>query len=67
MHRFPSVRPAAGERPCTCLTYRRCPIMLQTTQPAFATSEGLRVLLVRLHDAGPGAWRTDPEAAALMP
>lgn len=34
--------------------------------PAFASSEGLRALLVRLHEAGPGAWRTDPEAAELM-
>jgi hypothetical protein len=32
----------------------------------FARSEGLRRLLVRLHAAGPGAWREDPEAAALM-
>jgi len=40
--------------------------MLHSPQPAFATSEGLRVLLIRLHDAGPGAWRSDPEAAALM-
>ncbi|GAA1050945.1 hypothetical protein [Arthrobacter russicus] len=35
-------------------------------EPAFAGSEGLRVLLERLHKAGAGAWRTDPEAAELM-
>lgn len=34
--------------------------------PAFAAPEGLRSLLRRLHDAGPGAWRHDPDAAALM-
>lgn len=33
---------------------------------AFAAPEGLRSLLRRLHDAGPGAWRHDPDAAALM-
>lgn len=32
----------------------------------FEDSEGLRALLTRLHEAGCGAWRTDPEAAALM-
>lgn len=32
----------------------------------FTRSEGLRALLVRLHEAGPGAWRDDPEAAELM-
>jgi hypothetical protein len=32
----------------------------------FAAPEGLRALLQRLHDAGPGAWRRDPDAAALM-
>ena len=37
-----------------------------TAEPAFADPEGLRTLLVRLHDAGPGAWRHDREAAALM-
>lgn len=36
------------------------------TGPAFADGEGLRALLVRLHRAGPGAWRHDREAAALM-
>lgn len=32
----------------------------------FTTSEGLRTLLHRLHDAGPRAWRTDAEATELM-
>ncbi len=32
----------------------------------FENSELLRVLLTRLNDDGPDAWRTDPEAAALM-
>ncbi len=32
----------------------------------FEDSEALRALLNRLHEAGRGAWRNDPEAAALM-
>jgi hypothetical protein len=32
----------------------------------FASPEGLRQLLYRLHDAGPDAWATDPEAEALL-
>jgi hypothetical protein len=32
----------------------------------FEDSEGLRALLNRLHAAGHGSWRGDPEAAALM-
>ena len=36
------------------------------TRPSFESSEGLRELLNRLHRAGGGAWRFDPEAAALM-
>lgn len=36
------------------------------TTPAFATSEGLRLLLVRLRYADSQGWRTDPEAADLM-
>lgn len=32
----------------------------------FEDSEALRALLNRLHEAGRGAWRSDPEAAALM-
>ncbi len=35
-------------------------------RPGFDTSEGLRALLTRLDEAGRGAWRDDPEAAALM-
>ena len=37
-----------------------------TTTPDFATAEGLRALLQRLHASGPDAWRTDPEAGELM-
>lgn len=36
------------------------------TAPSFATAEGLRLLLVHLHYAGPRAWQTDPDAAELM-
>lgn len=36
------------------------------SEPAFASSAGLRALLERLHAAGPGAWREDPEASALL-
>lgn len=32
----------------------------------FTTASGLRMLLTELHYAGPGAWREDPDAAALM-
>lgn len=32
----------------------------------FESPEGLRALLIRLHEAGPGAWRGDREAAELM-
>ncbi|WP_229661659.1 hypothetical protein [Microbacterium lacticum] len=32
----------------------------------YTTGEGLRALLGRLHEDGPGAWRTDPTAARLM-
>lgn len=39
-------------------------------QPAeprrFTSPEGLRQLLLRLHDAGPGVWATEPEAEALL-
>lgn len=35
-------------------------------QQAFESPEGLRALIVRLHEAGHGAWRSDPDAAALM-
>jgi hypothetical protein len=32
----------------------------------YTTGAGLRALLTRLHEEGPGAWRTDPTAARLM-
>ncbi|TXN29803.1 hypothetical protein [Lacisediminihabitans profunda] len=34
--------------------------------PSFASAEGLRAVLNRLHEAGPGAWRNDPEARELL-
>lgn len=34
--------------------------------PIYATAEGLRLLLLDLAYAGPGAWETDPDAAELM-
>lgn len=34
--------------------------------PGFATPEGLRALLTRLRDTGPGAWQQDPDASALV-
>ena len=37
-----------------------------STHHGFETPEGLRALLIRLHDTGPGAWRSDREAAELM-
>ncbi|MHB1808108.1 MAG: hypothetical protein ACYCU0_02285 [Solirubrobacteraceae bacterium] len=37
-----------------------------TCQPSFASAEGLRALLRRLHAAGPGAWRQDSQASALL-
>lgn len=37
-----------------------------TGQTGFENSENLRALLIRLHDAGREAWRSDPDAAALM-
>jgi len=36
------------------------------SEPAFASPAGLRALLDRLHAAGDGAWRTDPDATALL-
>lgn len=38
----------------------------QDKRGRFEDSEALRALLTRLHEAGQGAWRHDPEAAALM-
>lgn len=37
-----------------------------STAPSFATTEGLRLLLVRLHYSAPRAWPDDPEASELM-
>lgn len=37
-----------------------------STSSSFESPEGLRTLLTRLHDDGPGAWRGDREAAELM-
>lgn len=37
-----------------------------SVEHSFETPEGLRALLIRLHEAGPGAWRSDREAAELM-
>ena len=37
-----------------------------TSESSFATPEGLRLLLVRLHYSGPRAWEDDPEASELM-
>ncbi|MFV0251954.1 MAG: exopolyphosphatase [Beutenbergiaceae bacterium] len=37
-----------------------------STSGGYESPEGLRALLTRLHDAGPGAWRGDREAAELM-
>ncbi len=38
----------------------------QNRRRGFENSERLRALLIRLNDDGPGTWRSDPEAAALM-
>jgi hypothetical protein len=45
---------------------RRSPSSRVSAGPAFADPEGLRASLTRLHEAGPGAWRHDVEAAELM-
>lgn len=37
-----------------------------STSSSFESPERLRDLLLRLHEAGPGAWRSDREAAELM-
>ena len=37
-----------------------------TTDYGLDTPEGLRALLIRLHESGPRAWRADHEAAELM-
>lgn len=36
------------------------------SEPVFASPAGLRALLERLHAAGDGAWRDDPDATALL-
>lgn len=36
------------------------------SEPVFASSAGLRALLDRLHAAGDGAWREDPQATELL-
>ncbi len=37
-----------------------------STSSSFESPEGLRALLTRLHESGPGAWQSDREAAELM-
>lgn len=37
-----------------------------SSSQGFESAEGLRALLIRLHEAGPGAWQRDREAADLM-
>lgn len=52
------------------LLARRFPTMITATQNAasedYTSSEGLRRVLKRLHQQGPGAWQRDPVAADLM-
>jgi hypothetical protein len=52
-HPLPSPSPAPADKPAG-------------SEPAFASSAGLRALLDRLHEAGAGAWREDPDATALL-
>lgn len=61
----PSQAKAAGERARTCLSGGAAQIM-HDHEYGFESSEGLRALLARLHEAGPGGWRHDPAAADLM-
>lgn len=42
------------------------PTSAGSTRQGFESPEGLRALLIRLHESGPGAWRADREAAELM-
>ncbi|MDJ1372636.1 hypothetical protein [Gulosibacter molinativorax] len=51
-HTSPAINDAAGS--------------IGSASSSFESPESLRTLLVRLHDAGPGAWRGDREAAELM-
>src|SRR5690625_1621307 len=67
---FPD-RPAWSWGPaCTCLAGGAEMIPhTMTADPGgedYTTGEGLRALLGRLRQEGPGAWRTDPTAAKLM-
>lgn len=39
---------------------------MNAASPGFATAEGLRSLLNRLEAAGPGGWRSDPDAGELL-
>ncbi|WP_293781616.1 hypothetical protein [uncultured Aeromicrobium sp.] len=51
------------------MTEHTPPASEDAAEPAsqrFETPEGLRALLIRLHESGPGAWRGDREAAELM-
>ncbi|KAB1641397.1 hypothetical protein [Gulosibacter chungangensis] len=48
------------------MTTTQHPLHLEPHPPEFTTSEGLRRLLLRLHEAGPHAWQQDREAAALL-
>ena len=42
------------------------PLPAGAARHEFENPEGLRALLIRLHESGPGAWRHDREAAELM-
>lgn len=41
-------------------------VQVGSVDHGFETPEGLRTLLIRLNEAGPGSWRGDHEAAELM-
>lgn len=67
MSALPTPTLGAGERVCTFLVGGAAMRRNQTgTKPEFEHPENLRRLLIRLDQAGPGAWRTDPDAARLM-
>lgn len=48
------------------MSTRTTPAAGGATSGDYRTPEGLRALLIRLTDAGPGAWQRDPEAAGTM-